>query len=302
MTQHLVGQVCALLAAITWAGAVVLFKCSGEKIPPLALNLFKNVVAIVLLAVTLVITRDGISTLASFPWHDLALLAVSGVIGLAVADTLFFHSLNLVGVGIISIVDCAYSPFVIFFSLLILPEHLTVSLVLGTGLVLIGAFLSSRHKPPPDRTPRQIVLGVVLGLVALAAMAIGVVFAKLVLDGNDFPLFWASLLRLLAGTIALAVLAQASPHRRQYWSVFRPSPAWKTAVPGSVLGAYLAMVFWLAGFKYTYACVAAILNQTSVVFAIILATIFLREEFTRRKLVAALLALIGVAVVTLGTA
>ena len=287
MAEHLLGQTCALLAAITWGGAVVLFKCSGEQVPPLALNLFKNTVAIVLLVLT--------------PAQDLALLAISGVIGVALADTLFFRALNLIGVGLISIVDCAYSPFVILASVLVLPEHLTAPLAAGTGLVLVGVFLSSRHKPPAGRTRGQIIRGSGLGLLALAAMAVGIVFAKLVLDGNDFPLFWATLLRMVAGTIALAALAQASPQRRRHWSVFRPSAVWKVSLPGSILGGYLAMVFWLAGFKYTYASVAAILNQTSVVFAILLATIFLREELTRRKLVAIMLGLMGAAVVTLGS-
>ncbi|HUU85297.1 MAG TPA: DMT family transporter [Phycisphaerae bacterium] len=302
MTEHLLGQTCALLAAITWAAAVVLFKRSGERISPLSLNLFKNTVAIVLLVVTIASLGGGIRELASFPLQDLALLAFSGVIGIALADTLFFWALNLVGVGIISIVDCAYSPLVIFASLLVLPEHLTPSLAVGTGLVLFGVFLSSRHKPPPDRTRAQVLLGVLLGLLALATMAVGVVFAKLVLNGNNFPLIWATLLRLLAGTIALALLVQASPQRRRHWSVMRPSAIWKVALPGSVLGGYFSMIFWLAGFKYTYASVAAILNQMSVVFAVILATIFLHEELTRRKVAAIVLALLGAVVVTWGAA
>ena len=62
------------------------------------------------------------------------------------------------------------------------------------------------------------------------------------------------------------------------------------------------MVFWLAGFKYADASVAAILNQTSVVFAILLATVFLHEELTRRKLAAVILALIGAVVVTVNAA
>ena len=59
------------------------------------------------------------------------------------------------------------------------------------------------------------------------------------------------------------------------------------------------MILWIAGFKYTTATTAGILNQSSVVFSLVLATIFLREPFTRRKLVAVVLALTGVIVVTL---
>jgi drug/metabolite transporter (DMT)-like permease len=60
---------------------------------------------------------------------------------------------------------------------------------------------------------------------------------------------------------------------------------------------YFALLFWIAGFKYTYASLAAILNQTSVIFALILASVFLKERFTRRKLAAVVLAFAGVAII-----
>jgi drug/metabolite transporter (DMT)-like permease len=54
----------------------------------------------------------------------------------------------------------------------------------------------------------------------------------------------------------------------------------------------------VGGFKYTAnAGVAAILNQTSVVFALLLATVVLREALTRRKLAAVVLALAGVVLI-----
>jgi drug/metabolite transporter (DMT)-like permease len=44
--------------------------------------------------------------------------------------------------------------------------------------------------------------------------------------------------------------------------------------------------------------VAAALNQTSVIFAVVLAAIFLKERFGARQAVALALALCGVAVIT----
>ncbi|MCH7814824.1 MAG: EamA family transporter, partial [Planctomycetes bacterium] len=42
---------------------------------------------------------------------------------------------------------------------------------------------------------------------------------------------------------------------------------------------------------------AALLNQTSVIFALVLASVFLKERFTRRKLLAIVLGLAGVVLV-----
>ena len=297
MTTDSLGQVCALFAALTWAFALVFFKLSGEHIGPLALNFFKNTIGLVLLGATLLVMGDGVAPLQDYPPADIYILIISGFIGIALADTVMFHSLNLVGVSLFAIVDCAYSPIVLLFSWLFIAEHLTLAHYLGGGLILAGILISSRHPPPPGRTRRQIAIGAMLGILAIALMAIGIVMAKPVLDVDGFPLIWGTTIRLAAGTMALAVMAAASPHRRKLYAVFRPAAVWKYSVPGSVLGGFLSMVFWVAGFKYTQAALAAILNQTSVIFATVLAVVLLKEAMTRRKLAAITLAIAGVILV-----
>ncbi|MFQ5490907.1 MAG: DMT family transporter [Phycisphaerae bacterium] len=297
MDRHLIGQSCALAAAVCWAIALVLFKRSGEKIQPIPLNLFKNVVGLILFGLTLLVAGDGIGVLSQFPVEDIYILLVSGLIGIALADTLLFYALNLVGVGIISIVDCTYSPIIILLSHLMIGESLTVYHYAGTGLILLGVLSACRVSPPKDRTRRQLVAGMLLGVASIAVMGYGIVLAKPVLEVMDFPLVWATTLRLGAGTLVLAVWALALTDRREIWAAFRPAAHWKYSLPASILGTYFALLFWVAGFKYTWASVAGMLNQTSVVFALIFATFILKERFSRRKAVAVCLALTGVAVV-----
>jgi drug/metabolite transporter (DMT)-like permease len=297
MAADTLGQICALLAALTWACALVLFKRSGEQVPPMALNIFKNVIGLALLAATLAVQRDGFETLRSVPRADLYLLAISGFIGIALADTIFFYSLNLIGVGIVSIVDCLYSPSTIFFAWLLIGESLSPQQSVGAALILAGVLVSTRHEPPPNRTRGAMLLGILLCGTAVALMGLGIVLAKLVLP--HFPLLWATTVRLLAGTVALALFITATPARAALWSVFRPSPAWTTAVPASILSTYLCLLFWVAGFKYTDASIAAVLNQTSTIFALVLAAMVLKERLTVRKLAALALAMSGVVMVTL---
>lgn len=305
MTYPLLGETFALLAALTWAFALVLFKYSGERISPLALNLFKCVVGIVLLAVTILaapflqplLGDESLECLFSQPARSFWILAASGVIGIALADTLFLYSLNIVGVGIFSIVDLLYTPFVFVFSWLMLTEQLTAIHFVGAALIVAGVLVTSGHTPPPNTTRGRLVAGIIVGVLAAASLSLGIVLAKPVL--GEFPLIWAATVRLGAGALTLVVVTLLSPARKTHWSVFRPSMAWKTAVPAAVLGTYLAYLFWIAGFKYADASINAILNQTTVIFAIILATVILKERFTRRKMAAVLLAVGGVLIVVL---
>ncbi len=298
MTDNQIGMSYALMAAVTWACALILFRLSGKQIEPLPMNLFKNAVASVLLVLTVLFTTDGFDRLSDFPIEDHYILILSGFLGLTVADTLFFYSLNLVGVSLFVIVDCTYSPLVLLVSVVMLSEELSIAHYLGGGLILTGLFLTSRHPLPANRTRRQIVIGILCGVGSMAFMAVGIVMAKPVMTTDGYPLVLATTVRLIAGFSALALVALASPRRRHYFSVFKPAAIWKHSLPATFLGSYLAMIFWVGGFKYTSASLAAVLNQTSVVFAIILATIFLKEAMTVRKLVAVVLALSGVVLVT----
>lgn len=289
------GETCALLAAVCWALALVLFKRSGESISPLSLSLFKNTIGIVLLVLTLPIVGEGVSTLAAMDPRDVYILLLSGVVGIAIADTMLFYALNLIGVGLLTISECVYTPSVMAFGWLFLRERIGVGGYVGAALVLLALFISSKHEPPPGRTRGQVAFGMLVAAVSVSMMALGIVIAKPIIEVT--PLFTAATIRVVGGTAVLAVIMAASPRRRALYAVFKPSKVWRHALPGSVLGMYLAMLLWVAGFKYTDASIAAILNQTSTVFALIFATLFLKEAFTRRKFVAACSALGGVLVV-----
>src|SRR4030042_2757080 len=114
MDQDLLGQAYALVSAVTWAFALILLKRSTECATPMALNLCKNAVGLVLLVSTLIVQPawdpGGAGWLPDVSRREIGILVLSGVIGIAIADTLFFKALHLIGVGLASIADCCYTP------------------------------------------------------------------------------------------------------------------------------------------------------------------------------------------------
>lgn len=288
------GEVYSILCAVLWAFAVVLFRRSGDSIPPLALNLLKCAASSLLFFPTLWLA--GIGFWPEVAHTDLFLLAASGLIGITLADTLFLKSLNLLGAGLSQVVACLYSPFVIFFSLAFLGESLAPWDIAGTILILSGVLLTVERNPQEEVASRR-TAGVLIGAAAFAFMALGVVLAKPALGRTS--LLWASGFRLVTATVGLAVLLPLFARGRRSLARLRPSGAWKTALLASFVGTYLAMIVWLAGVKYTAASVASILNQTSAVFVLPFAAVILKEPVTARHLIALSLALGGVILVTL---
>jgi drug/metabolite transporter (DMT)-like permease len=289
-----VGELLALLTALIWAAAVILLKKSGETVPPFALNLYRVTVSSALLLPTAALA--GQVSVPSASLSDICLLVASGAIGVAVSDTLFHASLNRVGAGVSAIIDCLYSPLTVLLAFLVLKERLSALQLAGMIMVLGGVSAAARHEPPHGVAPRQIALGVVLGILAMISLALAIVIAKPVLDRS--PLMWAVTVRQVGGLAVMVPIALLSRRRTQILAALRPSPVWLHSLPGAVLGSYLGMMCWIGGLKYTKVGVAAILNQSSTIYILILAAIFLKEPFTRRKLVASAVALAGIVLVT----
>jgi drug/metabolite transporter (DMT)-like permease len=59
------------------------------------------------------------------------------------------------------------------------------------------------------------------------------------------------------------------------------------------------MMVWVAGYKYTSASIASILNETASIFILILSWLLLDEKLSKRKLLGVLITITGVAVVLL---
>ncbi len=288
------GEIYALLCALLWAAAVIFFKKSGETVRPFALNLFRVGVSTVLLWITVLFAGQGI--VREVTTSDLLVLVGGGILSIAVADTLFHKCLNTVGAGITAIVDCLYSPLMLLFAFLLLGEELTVVKLAGASLVVGGVFVASNHRPASGMSRGDLIKGMMYGAGAMTALTLGVVWVRPVLDNQ--PILWATAVRQ-AGALAFMVpLAALSPRRREWFGVFRPRADWKYSLTGTVLGSYLALVFWLAGMKYTQVGVAAILNQTSTIYVLVLATFFLKESFSMRKAAAAAMAVGGIVMVT----
>ncbi len=292
-----IGEALALGSAAAWAVGVILARQLGATLPPLVLNLMKNGLVLALLAPVVLVLHAG--QWPQMPLRDIALVLASGVLGIAVADTLYFRALNELGAGRMGVIGNLYSPLVLIMGFLWLDERLGARQWLGFGLVGLGVLLVSR--PPSEwRTqPTHTLRGVLIGMGAIALMAIAIVMVKRILE--EQPLLWITLLRL-AGAVGGLLLIAAWPAMRRHRAFDARQVPWHRLVLAALIGQGLSMVFWLGGYKYTSASVAAILNESASVFLVILAALWLREPLGRRGVVGVLLTFSGIACMLLGRA
>lgn len=283
------GELLSITTAVIWAFAVTLFKKSGESVHPLALNAFKNLLAMVLFIPTIWLL--GQVRLIPASGGSYVILLLSGAIGIGIGDTLFFKSLNLLGAGLTGIVVCFYSPFIILFSFVWLQESLTPLQLLGVLFIISAILIATLRQRMAEITPRRIVTGIAYGFIASAAMAIGVVLMKPLL--GIYPVIWVAEIRLVGGMAVLLLVLLFHRRRKVIIHSLSSKRSWRYTLAGSFFGAYLAMLIWIAGIKYTQASIASALNQTSTIFIFIFAGLFLKEPITLRRALGIILAFTG---------
>ncbi|MES0873574.1 DMT family transporter [Sinimarinibacterium thermocellulolyticum] len=287
------GELYATGCAFAWAIAVILFKKSGEHLPPFALNLVKTAMVLPLFALTILVVEGP--ALPAIPRADLGVIVLSGVLGIAAGDTLYFRGLNAIGASRMAVAQALYSPFVILLSMVWLGERLSAWQFAGVGLVLSGIVLVTWRAEREAVDARALRIGVAWAVFSVFLMALGVVIAKPMLEQHSF--LWVVTLRVAAGFLGMFAIAVGRRQLAALWRAYRGVTHWPAIVAGGITGTYLSMMMWLAGYKYTQASIAAVLNELAAVFILPLAVIFLREPVRARQAVGVLLALAGVALV-----
>lgn len=292
-----IGEAMALGSAATWAVGVILARQLGAHLPPLSLNLLKNGLVLAVLApVALVVHAEAWPTL---PAAELAIVVASGVIGIALADTLYFRALNELGAGRMGVIGNLYSPLVLLLGFVFLDERLGAGQWVGFALVGLGVLLVSRPPGEWKTHPQHTARGIMIGLSAIALMAIAIVMVKRTLETQ--PLLWVTLLRLAGAVVGLLVVATLPAMRARMHFVPAAVP-WRRLLLAALVGQGLSMVLWLGGYKFTSASVAAILNESASVFLVVLAALWLREPLGKRAFIGVVLTFSGIACMLLGRA
>ena len=200
----------------------------------------------------------------------------------------------------IALLECLFTPFVVILSISFLNEQVSLGQIIGGILVALGILLISPRKGQDElhSTPKKLVkLGVLLMTLGLFTMAVGILIVKPLFD--TIPLFSIVTLRMAAGVLGSIVAFGFISKKKLLLSSFYKTTTSHLCWLLFFMSSYVAISLWIAGYKYLNAPVAAILNQTSTFFTVLLAVIFLKEKMTLKKALATVLASFGVIITSL---
>ena len=281
------GDLYALLTAFCWSSAVIFFDLSGRRLGAMQINLLKNAIGVIGFSLTLFIIGSGFP---DFSMNEFLLLMYSGVVGIVIGDLLFLSSLKKIGSGLSAIISTSYSPSVFFISYYMFNDIISMKMILGGGFIIFAIVIGTK-KVENIKNSKTFMAGVFYGIIAQILTAYSVLLVKPIMLSHS--VIEIALVRF-GSALVLTVLILNFWKGKSYiiQTVFKGMNNY-FVIAGAFLGTYLSVIFWLAGFKYTLPARAAMYNQLSTIFIMIMATLFLGEKMCKRKWSAVALAIFG---------
>jgi len=274
---------------MSWALGSVLFRRLGDHLPPVALTFAKGITGVALLGAAVSII--GFEPIDADVW---LLLILSGLLGIALGDTLFFLALNSLGAHVVVILFTLGQVLTVVLAVIWLGEQPQPQAWSGITLILIGVSVVMWNRIAGEEG-RTRIAGVVYGLLSVVAMSVSIIIAKEALETTGTV--QATFIRLLSGTIGVYLFGQFSGRLVSDLNALRQP---------RVLGLFLVSVtivtfggFWLslAAIAHVDVAIANTLSATEPLFVLPLAAFLLKERITAPVIFGSLVTVAGIILV-----
>jgi len=291
--NNYLGEIAALSAALLWAISSIIYSRLGLEIPPLQLNLYKGIVAIALIVITLLFqgTTSVNISIATTGW-----LLLSGIIGIGLGDTAYFAALNSLGARRTLLLETSSPPIGALLALFLLGERLNQSTWVGILLTIFGIawVISERNLHDRQNISRQ---GIIWGLLAAIAQAFGAVISRFALIQSNISPLESTLIRLIGGTIiVLGLVLYSTIQKLQSKTTYKWRLSWHSlrviaiAATGST---YLGIWLQQISLKYAPTGIAQTFLATSPLFILPIVA-FKGERISFRAALGAFISLTGI--------
>lgn len=195
-----IGIISAILSTLSWALCSVMFKKLGEKLDAVGMTCAKASISCLILF--LILFMSGTSLYV--PLNSLFKIFLSGVLGIALGDSLFFAALERLSPVTLSII-LFVSPIIFsgIFGFIFLNEVPSLIAILGIFFILFGLSFLIFPIKKKDNSAKTKISGILLALLSLICTTYSIVLIKPLL--LNMSTMTATMYRMLFSAIVIMI-------------------------------------------------------------------------------------------------
>ncbi|MDP2574483.1 DMT family transporter [Vibrio penaeicida] len=262
-----IGEASAIGAAIVWAIATWIYGQFSHQFSAMQLNIVKGVIASAMMLVVIPFMPMPDDGWVMETGH-FVILAVSGVVGIAIGDSAYFAALKRIGANKTLLLESLAPPLSGVLALVALGSELSMQSWLG--VVVTTAAVTFVVITPSSTDQKASMVGIGFGLLASVCQASGVVISHYALVAGDIPPLWGALIRLSIGVAAVAMvirLLEPQPFSgiKRHWKGMNGKQHIKLLL-AIFVGTFLALWLQQIALKNANPAIAQTLIATSPLF------------------------------------
>jgi drug/metabolite transporter (DMT)-like permease len=294
MFQGHIGELAALVTALSWTVTAVAFEAAGKKIGSLPVNFIRLIIAFVLLGSFTFITRGMFmpfdATVGNWTW-----LAISGLIGFVIGDLFLFQSYLEIGSRVAMLIMAAVPPITAITDFVLMGEKLGVTEILGM-LITVGGIalvILVRGKDEKKVKLSHPIKGILFAFIGALGQAFGLIFSKMGM-GNYNP-FASTQIRVIAGIIGFAIVITVLKQWGKVFGAFKNMKAIGQVSIGAFFGPFIGVSFSLLAVQNIAAGVASTIMSISRILIIPVSVWIFKEKVSFKEIFGAFITIVGVA-------
>jgi drug/metabolite transporter (DMT)-like permease len=294
----MIGELAALGASISWAIAPILYREALLSTKPISANIVRCATNAGVMVVFLLIFGLA-GTLAALPMKTMLLVIVSGVIGLAVGDTLYMVGLKYVGVSRAVPLAATYPLFSLIWATALLGQALSIVEVVGAFVIVFGIWLLTREKSRKNTGAkgRLAFIGIAVSLATAVVWSVSITMMNVaVSDVTTLSANYAVITLRIASVALLFMLLAPFIDKEHGFIKMKRSTVLALCIGGLIANG----VGWLLlnySFLNTTLTRATVISSTSPLFAAVAGFTLFREKMTTKAVLGAVAIVAGICII-----
>ena len=291
-----IGEFAAFGTAVCWTIGALFFERGVKQIGVLSVNLFKVMVAFVLLTITAGLMRGMPLPFDASP-HTLIMMSLSGLVGFVITDMFLFSAYGTVGPRIAMLFMALSPPITAGVAYITLGETIGLMEWIGMFLVVSGIFITvfgRQNGISFTKMKKEDRRGYLFAFVASFGQSLGFIISKAGL--GDYDPVSGTQIRVFTGILGFLLVSLVYKKGENIKRAIKKPQGLKLTAIGAIFGPYVGVTLSLFAVQRINTGIASTLFGLTPVLIMLPETLIFKKRVKLLEIVGAVVAVTGTAV------